>query len=59
MIKTDPLAFAAAVVASSKPDLSVGEKLELYIQAAELATKRNKDQVSEKSIGFFNSDDKN
>ena len=58
MIKTDPLAFAAAVVASSKPDLSVSEKLDLYVQAAELAAKRNKDEISEKNIGFFSSSNK-
>lgn len=46
--------FAASVVNSSSPSLSVEEKLKLFLKAKELAEKHNKDQGSPKaSIGVW------
>ncbi|WP_407893442.1 hypothetical protein [Lacticaseibacillus sp. N501-2] len=52
-VKTDPLAFAAAVVNSSSPDLTVDEKLDLYIDAAEKAFAHNQAVVKQKHDDFY------
>lgn len=47
--RVDPASFANSVVSSSKPDLSIEEKFDIYVKAFEFAENKNNNRNAPKA----------